>query len=91
LGYGAIAKAISAAGVPAPRGGAWARSTVKALLANPRYAGAVAYGRTESKGGAADSRRKRRVARPGGPLVERFDVTQQLVAPELFAEAQKVA
>lgn len=56
---------------PAPRGGRWGRTTVNRILSNPRYAGEAIWGRTERKGGARDSRLKRPVERPEGPLVVR--------------------
>lgn len=88
LGYGELATLLNRQRTPAPRGGLWGRSTVKAILANARYTGAVAWGRLETRGGAADSRRKRRVARPGGPVVERFDATQQIIDTKVFAAAR---
>jgi site-specific DNA recombinase len=86
LGYGAIAKSL--AGIPAPRGGAWARSTVKAMLSNPRFTGQITWGRTEARGGAADSRRKRRVARVDGPVVTRQDPSQRLITEDLWSRAR---
>lgn len=66
-----IAERLNAFRVPAPRGGAWGQSTVSAILANPRYRGTVAWGRTMTKRSAADSARTRAVMRSGGPLVTR--------------------
>jgi site-specific DNA recombinase len=83
-GYGEIASQLAAQGVSSPRGGAWGRSTVKAILSNPRYTGAVTWGRLETKGGAVDSRHKRRVVRAGGPLVERFDASARLIDQKVF-------
>lgn len=80
-GYGQVAYT--------PRGGlTWARSTVAAILANHRYTGAVVWGATESKGGARDSRLKRRVERLDGPVVARRDESKRIVTDELFAAAQ---
>lgn len=74
--------------VPGPRGGRWNRSTIHAILRNSRYTGAVVWGATESKGGARDSRLKRRVERPDGPVVARRDESLRIVTDELFAAAQ---
>lgn len=74
---------------PAPRGGAWRRSTVAAILANRRYTGAIIWGATESKGGARDSRLKRRVMRSGDPLVARQDESQRIISDELFSACNK--
>lgn len=60
------------------------RSTIQGILANRRYTGAVVYGATEKTGGARDSRLKRSVARPGGPLVTRQDESKRIVSDELF-------
>jgi len=68
-GYGWISHELNRCGIPAPRGGRWSRSTVKGVLANPRYVGTVVWGKTERRGGARDSRLKRPVLRPEGPLV----------------------
>jgi DNA invertase Pin-like site-specific DNA recombinase len=59
-GYGTIGAAL---GLP--------RSTVRYVLSNPRYRGQLTWGATERRGGARDSKRTRRVDRPGGPLVVR--------------------
>jgi DNA invertase Pin-like site-specific DNA recombinase len=87
-GLGRIAAYLNSNVTPAPRGGAWSKWGVRAVLSNPRYAGRVLWGRTETKGGARDSRHKRRVAR-SRPIVDRFDAALQLVSPELWARAQK--
>jgi DNA invertase Pin-like site-specific DNA recombinase len=84
----AIAQELTASGVAAPRGGAWGRSTVAAILANERYTGAVTWGKTEGRGGAADSRLRRRVIRSGGPLVARSDEKQRIVTDVLFQAAK---
>jgi DNA invertase Pin-like site-specific DNA recombinase len=85
-GLGAIADALTAL-APAPRGGAWSRSTVKYLLANPRYAGKAIFGRTAVTGGARDSRLRRRVSRPEGPVVTR-DVAP-LVDPRIWGACNR--
>jgi DNA invertase Pin-like site-specific DNA recombinase len=66
-----IAKELNARGIPGPRGPRWSLNAVKRILRNPRFKGIAVWGRTESRGGAQDSRRKRHVARPEGPLVQR--------------------
>lgn len=86
-----IADQLNAAGVPAPRGGLWRQSTVHGILANPRYAGRVIYGRRLWSTSAADSARKTRRMRPGGPLVERQDELQAILPPELRLAPQKIA
>jgi site-specific DNA recombinase len=85
---GAIAGSLTAAGIPTPRGGSdWGRSTVASILRNRRYLGEVRWGVTEGKGGAADSRRRRWVAR-AEPLVSRFDPSIQIIDQTLFDAAQ---
>jgi DNA invertase Pin-like site-specific DNA recombinase len=66
-----IARELNARNVPGPRGPRWSLNAVKRVLGNGRYAGRLAWGKTETKGGARDSRLKRAVVRPGGPLVIR--------------------
>ena len=68
---GAIAQTLNREGVPGPRGPRWSLNAVKRLLANPRYAGRLEWGRTEVRRGARDSRSKRVLLRPEGPLVRR--------------------
>lgn len=82
-----IAGLLNQSGTRAPRGGRWSPSTVSAILANERYAGAVRWGATESRGGAADSRHKRRVSRPGGPLVEMEGPA--IVRGDVFAQVRE--
>ena len=82
----AVAAALNAEGLSAPHGGAWRHSTVAAMLANTRYAGTVFWGKTESKGGAVDSRQRRRALRPSGPLVVRQEAP--LVEKNLWTAAQ---
>ena len=67
----AIAQALNSQGVPGPRGPTWSLNAVKRVLSNARYAGRLEWGKTETKGGAQNSRLRRHVARPGGPLVQR--------------------
>jgi site-specific DNA recombinase len=69
----AIAQTLNREGVSGPRGPRWSLNAAKRILLNPRYRGLTVWGRTETKGGAQDSRRKRHVLRPDGPLVSRFD------------------
>lgn len=66
-----IARELNGDRIPGPRGPYWDGNTVKRILASPRYAGKAIWGRTVSQGGAMNSRRKRHVERPGGPLVVR--------------------
>jgi len=73
-------------GVPGPRGPYWHLNAVKRLLANPRYAGRLEWGRTEVRRGARDSRSKRVLLRPEGPLVRRS--IPALVDPRLWAVVQ---
>jgi site-specific DNA recombinase len=72
-----------------PKGASWSRSTVQGILANPRYTGAVIWGATEGKGGARDSRLKRRVERSDGPIVARHDPALAIVSQELFNQVQR--
>src|ERR1700680_690143 len=69
-------------GTPAPRGPRWSSNAVKRVLRNPRYAGRLAWGLTESQGGARDSRLKRHVKRPNGPLIVRS--VEPLVDPAVW-------
>jgi site-specific DNA recombinase len=98
-GYGKIAAILNAKNgidgalglsgiyLPPPRGGSqWGRSTVKGLLSNACYVGQAIYGKTETKGGARDSRLKRRVMR-SEPIVARIDESLRLVSDELFRSA----
>ena len=64
-----IAQTLNREGVPGPRGPRWSLNACKRILANERYRGRLVWGRTQLSGGARDSRSKRPVARPGGPLV----------------------
>lgn len=82
----AIAATLNARHLPAPRGPCWSLNTVKRLLANPRYAGRLVWGATVSQGGARDSRLKRHVARPNGPLVARQ--IEPLVDPRIWETVQ---
>lgn len=82
-----IAAWLNDVGCPAPRGGRWGRSSVRYVLANARYAGTVIWGKTTSKGGAVDSRRRRRIRRSKA-LSTRQDEAVRLVDPELFAKVQ---
>ena len=66
-GYGAIAALLG-----------WPKSSVRYRLGNARYTGQAIWGATERKGGARDSKKQRRVARPE-PLVKRFDASLKLV------------
>jgi DNA invertase Pin-like site-specific DNA recombinase len=68
---GKIAERLNREGVPGPRGPRRSLNAVKRILRNPRFKGIAVWGRTETRGGAQDSRRKRHVARPEGPLVQR--------------------
>ena len=68
---GQIAHHLNISGTPGPRGPRWSLNAVKRVLRNPRYAGRLSWGLTVSQGGAQDSRRKRHVPRPEGPLVIR--------------------
>ncbi len=62
-----------------------AKSTVKSMLANRRYTGAVIWGARESHGGARDSRLKRRRTRSDGPIVTRQDESLRIVSDKLFS------
>ncbi len=66
-----IAAQLNYEGRPSPRGGVWRQSTVGAILANPRYAGRVVWGKTVGRRSAVDSRKVSRVLRSEGPRVDR--------------------
>lgn len=82
----AIASALNLDRTPAPRGGQWGWSTVKAILTNARYTGAVIYGQTEVRLSARDSKRKTRLKRD--PLVTRQDDSLIIVNPNEFDRVQ---
>jgi DNA invertase Pin-like site-specific DNA recombinase len=71
LGYREIADGLERDGIVPPRGGRWSRTTLRRILANPRYAGQAIWGKTQRKTLARDGARGRPVMRPGGPLVTR--------------------
>lgn len=81
----AIARRLNTSGVAGPRGGSWGPSTIFAILANPRYRGAVVYGKMICHRSAVDSRRQRRVARPE-PIVKRHDETRRIISEELWSK-----
>jgi len=83
-----IARTLNREGIPGPRGPRWHHNAVKRILANPRYAGRLAWGATLTRTGAQDGRRLRPLARPGGPLVLRQ--IEPLVDPTLWKSAQSV-
>lgn len=85
-----IAAQLNYEGVPAVRGGRWSQSTVSGILRNERYAGRVEWGRASYRGTAADSKRRRRLARPGGPLVSRQDEAARIVPEALFRSVTPV-
>lgn len=86
--FASVATQLNSTSIKAPRGGAWRASSIDAILANPRYRGEVIYGQTTYRGSAADSARKRRAERAGGPLVARTDESQRIVPEELWRAAQ---
>lgn len=83
----AIAAQLNYEGVPAVRGGTWRQSTISGILRNERYTGAVRWGEAIYKPSAANSRLRRRLMRPEGPLVSRDDAALQIVPQELFYAA----
>jgi site-specific DNA recombinase len=79
LSFGRIAAELTAAGVEPVGGGPWSRFSVRTILNNrARYQGAVVWGRTETKGGARDSRQRRKVPRPE-PIVSRHDPARNVL------------
>jgi DNA invertase Pin-like site-specific DNA recombinase len=84
-----IAAHLNRAGVPAPRGGAWADSTIRAILRNRRYLGEVIYGANEVRSSARDSARRVRIRRPE-PLSVRQAPELAIISQELFDKVQKV-
>src|ERR1700731_3241102 len=82
---------LNAEGTPAPRGPRWSYNSVKRILSNPRYRGLVVWGRTETRGGAQNSRLRRHVERAGGPLVLREAPDTALVPIALWQTAQEAA
>lgn len=79
-----IAEDLNAERVPAPRGGYWGQATLKRLLANARYTGAVEWGRTMVHPSAVDSRRKTHLMRPGGPVVSTTNGALQIIPEDLY-------
>lgn len=84
-----LARRINAQGVPAPRGGAWRDSSVKAILRNRRYLGEITYGAHEVRGSAQDSKKKIRTKR-AEPLSVRQVPELAIVDQKLFDKVQKV-
>lgn len=76
----AIADELNYHGVPAAKGGKWRQSAVGAILNHDRYSGRVQFGATICKRSAVDSKKIRRLARPGGALVDRFDESMKITA-----------
>lgn len=89
LGVREILAGLRRDGVNAPRGPRWSYVAVKRILANPRYAGRVLWGRTQRRVGALDGRRQRPVMQPQ-PLVDRFDPTQALVDEDTWIKVQEL-
>ena len=98
-GLSAIARALTAAGVPTPyaykqaRGealrlphvkGGWAATTVRKILTNPVYRGALAQGRETTR----SYKDKTRVRRPPEAWVVVEDTHPALVSPAEFAAVQ---
>jgi site-specific DNA recombinase len=84
LSLSKIARRLNGLDIPGPKGGMWGPSTIHAILTNQRYTGAIVYGRLARHRSAVDSRRVRRVARVGGPLVLRQDESQRIISDELW-------
>jgi site-specific DNA recombinase len=84
-----IAERLNRDNVPAPRGGAWRDSTVKAILRNRRYLGEIVYGAHEVRGSAQDSKKRIRTKR-AEPLSVRQVPELAIVPRELFDKVQKV-
>jgi site-specific DNA recombinase len=81
LSFGRIAAELTAAGVEPVGGGPWSRFSVRTILNNrARYQGAVVWGRTETKGGARDSRQRKKVIR-AEPIVSRHDPSRNVLTP----------
>jgi DNA invertase Pin-like site-specific DNA recombinase len=80
----AIAAQLNDEGVPTVRGGEWRQSTISSILRNERYLGAVQWGRATYGGSAADSKRRRRLMRPEGPLVQRSEESLRIVPDDLW-------
>jgi DNA invertase Pin-like site-specific DNA recombinase len=66
----------------------WAASTILSILRNPRYTGAVRWGKTASKPSAVDSRLRRRLVKPQA-TVERQDESLRIVPQELWDRVQR--
>ncbi len=87
LSLAAIASWLALQGVNSPSGARiWSRATLARILGNRRYLGEVTWGARLMAGGARDSKRKHRVTRPEGPLVQRKDEVLRIVADDLFAK-----
>lgn len=71
-------------GALSPRGRRWSLIAVKRVLANPRYAGRLVWGKTQRRVGAADGRRLRPVMQSQA-LVDRAAPELALVPPEIWA------
>ncbi len=89
LEFREVAAGLNRDGIASPRGKRWDATAVKRLVANPRYAGRLTWGLTVSRRAAQDSRSRRVIRRPGGPLVER--AVPALVDPLIWGLANPQA
>lgn len=87
LGVGEILAGLRRDGAHAPRGPRWSYVAVKRILANPRYAGRLVWGRTQRRVRASDGRRHGAVMQPQA-LVDRGAPELRLVDPETWAAVQ---
>ncbi len=89
-GYRAIAKALNAAGTPAPRAGrrgsgSWSFSAVRGILYNQRYTGVLVWNRTNQ--GVYRAGTKVHEARPPEQHVEHFNAELQIISDLLWGAA----
>lgn len=79
-----IAGHLNASGTPSPGGVRWSESSVRHILTNQQYAGAVVYNRTTQR-----LKTKRR-ANPPEKWIVTPDAYDPIVSPELFEAAQAI-
>lgn len=85
----AIAEHANAMGVKCPRGGLWTQSQVRRVLANPRYAGKLVYGR-RSFHIDLDTGVRTVTPQPTDEWVSRVDEKLRIVTDELWFTAQEL-
>src|SRR5215472_11780852 len=84
-GLGAIAVALTARGVSAPRGAAWTKGTLWAILRNPIYKGTVVYGKARY---SEIGKRRGKNSRPEADRIVVEHAAPAIIPLELWRAAQ---